>query len=250
MLEKFQALVLRDAAEAKDAATLFALGLYYSDIGLASEQGKSRAPLFGAGPQPLSTWTSEPNWLADAGGSHAPSDIVEAEELMLAGEEASIGADRSDRGAARALRLYQHGKMLALKHHDSAAEWRYRAAAVLGSSHRRQKLAAHALGRLGYFLSLRGRQEEALEAATAALKQEEDPLSQYLQVSLRRSLGILTTSEEVHSAERQLSSVAGKLPSKTLEDQRAAAHAELGWWRLSPQRASTSASEPGTQHRC
>jgi len=232
LLENFQATVLREATEAKDAATIFALGLYYSDIGLASEQGKSRAPLFGAGPQPLSTWTSEPNWLADAGGSHAPSDIVQAEELLLAGEEASVGPDRSDRGAARALRLYQHGKMLALKHHDSAAEWRYRAAAELASSHRRQKLAAHALGRLGYFLSLRGRKEEALEAATVALKQEEDPLSQYLQVSLRRSLGALTTSEEVHSAERTLSSVAGKLPSKTLEDQRAAAHAELGWWRL------------------
>lgn len=123
--------------------------------------------------------------------------------------------------------------MLALKHHDSAAEWRYRAAAELAALHRRQKLASHALGRLGYFLTLRGRKEEALESAGQALDHgEEDPLAQYLQASLRRSLGELRTTEEVEFAEKQLSSVAGKLPSKTLEDQRAVAHGELGWWRL------------------
>lgn len=233
MLEDFQALVLKEAAEAKDAATLFSLGIYYSDAGLAAEQGQVRAPFFGEGSQPASRWKSEPEWEADAGGSHAPSDIVKAESLMKAGEEASEEAERSDRGAARALRLYQHAKMLALKHHDSAAEWRYRTAAELAATYRRQKLASHALGRLGYFLSLRGRREEALEAAGSALQQgEEDSLAVYLHASLRRSLGELKTSEEVEAAEKQLGAVAGKLPSKALEDQRAVAHTELGWWRL------------------
>lgn len=235
MLEDFQALVLAEAAEATDAATIFALGLYYSDVGLAMEQGHVRAPLFEAGAQALTSWTSssETSWAADAGGSHAPTDLVQAEALLLAGENASIGADASDRGATRALRLYQHAKMLALKHHDGAAEWRYRAAAELAATHRRQKLASHALGRLGYFLSLRGRKEEALVVAGEALQHgEEDPLSQYLQASLGRSLGELQTTEQVLDAEKKLGQVAGKLPSKTLEEQRATAHAELGWWRL------------------
>jgi len=233
MLEDFQAFVLKEAGEAKDAATVFGLGLYYSDIGLAAESGKLNVPLFGAGAATTGSWTSEPIWAADAGGSHAPSDIVKAEALMLAGEEASMESDRGDRGAARALRLYQHAKMLALKHHDSAAEWRYRVAAELAASHRRQKLAAHALGRLAYFLSLRGRKEEALEAAGLALKHgEQDPLAQFLEVTLRRSLGELKSEEEVQTAEMKLAAVAGLMPSKTLEDQRAIAHAELGWWRL------------------
>lgn len=234
MLEDFQALVLKEAAEAKDGATLFALGLYYSDAGLAAEQGQQRAPFFGTGSQTSnSRWKSEPNWASDAGGAHAPTEIVEAEKLMKAAEEASSGADRSDRGAARALRLYQHAKMLALKHHDSAAEWRYRTASELAATYRRQKLASHALGRLGYFLSLRGRKPEALEAAGSALEHgEEDPLAQYLQASLRRTLGELKTDEEVIVAEKQMASVAGKLPSKTLEDQRAAAHQEMQWWGL------------------
>jgi len=233
MLEDFQGLVLDEAAQAKDAATLFGLGLYYSDIGLMAEQGQSHAPLFGTGSQPAMSWSSEPIWEADSGGSHAPAEIVQSEALMLAGEEASVGPDKSDRGAARALRLYQHAKMLALKHHDSAAEWRYMSSAELAASHRRQQLASHSLSRLGYFLSLRGRKEEALNAAGRALEHnKEDALAQYLQASLKRSLGELQTTEQITVAERQLNVVAGKLPSKTLEDQRAAASAELGWWRL------------------
>jgi len=209
------------------------LGLYYSDIGLAAEQGKSQVPLFGSGAQPVKSWGSESIWAADAGDTHAPSEIVQAEALMLAGEQKSEDSHRSDRGAARALRLYQHAKMLALKHHDGAAEWRYVAAAELAATHRRQQLAAHALGRLGYFLSLRGRKEEALEASAKALEHgKDDALALYLQASLKRTLGELQTTEQILVAERQLSVVAGKLPSKILEDQRAAAHAELGWWRL------------------
>jgi len=232
MLEDFEALVSSEAIQAKDAATMFNLGLYYSDIGLAAEQGQSQVPLFGSGAQPAKGWGSEAMWVADAGDTHAPSEIVQAEALMLAGEEASDISVRSDFGAARALRLYQHAKMLALKHHDSAAEWRYLAAAELAATHRRQQLAAHALGRLGYFLSLRGRKEEALEAAAKALEHgKDDALAQFLQASLKRTLGELQTTEQILVAEKQLSVAAGKLPSKILEDQRAAAHAEFLWWR-------------------
>lgn len=232
MLTEFQQLALTEATEAKDAATMFNLGLYYSDVGMAEEDKPLHVPLFGPDVRPVNALSSEPTWAADAGGTHAPSRISEAEELMLKGEEASPETERGDRAAARALRLYQHAKMLALKHHDSAAEWRYEASAKLAAMHRRQQLAAHALGRLSYFLSLRGRRDEALESAMKALEHVgEDALAQYMQVSLRRTLGLMTTTEEVLSAETKLSLVAGRLPSKQLEDQRAAACAELMWWR-------------------
>jgi hypothetical protein len=230
MLGAFEDFVVRSAMQAPDAATRFALGLYFSDIGLASGQGQASAPLFGTGPLSRS-WSSSEVWAEDAEGSHAPGELVEAEALLLDGETMSIDSEKGDRGATRALRLYQHAKMLALKHHDSAAEWRYLAAAKLASTHRREKLAAHALARLGYFLSLRARKPEALEIIDEAMKHGNDPLAQYLQASLRRSLGELKSNEDVTTAETQFSSVAGQLPSKLLEEQRAAAHAQITWWR-------------------
>jgi hypothetical protein len=230
MLQEFEDFVVTAAMQAQDAATRFALGLYFSDIGLAVGQGQANAPLFGTGP-PSRSWSSSEVWSEDAEGLHAPAELVEAEALLLDGEKASVDPDRGERGATRALRLYQHAKLLALKHHDGAAEWRYLAAAKLASTHQRQKLAAHALGRLGYFLSLRGRKTEALERIEESLKHGEDPLAQYLQASLRRSLGELRSTEDVANAEQQLSSVAGQLPSKLLEEQRAAAHASIAWWR-------------------
>lgn len=232
MLESFEALVTSEAAQAKDSTTMFNLGLYYSDIGLSAEKGHTQVPLFGSGGQPAKGWGSESVWVADTGSTHAPSEIVQAEALMLAGEEASEASVKSDLAAARALRLYQHAKMLALKHHDSAAEWRYVAAADLAATNRRQQLAAHALSRLAYFLSLRGRKEEAVEMSAKALEHgKDDALAQFLQASLKRTLGELQTTEQIHVAEKQLSVTAGKLPSKTLEDQREAAHTEFVWWR-------------------
>mmetsp|Transcript_88119 Transcript_88119/g.139257 ORF Transcript_88119/g.139257 Transcript_88119/m.139257 type:complete len:671 (+) Transcript_88119:120-2132(+) len=231
MFQEFEDFVVSAASQARDAATRFGLGLYFSDIGLAIGQGQAQAPFFGRGPTSRS-WSSSEVWSEDAEGLHAPGELVEAEALLLDGEEASMDSDRGERAAARALRLYQHAKLLALKHHDGAAEWRYLTSAKLAASHHRQKLAAHALGRLGYFLSLRGRKTEALEMIDQSLKHGEDPLAQYLQASLRRSLGELKSTEDITSAEKQLSLVAGQLPSKLLEEQRAAAHAQIAWWRL------------------
>jgi hypothetical protein len=231
MLVGLEELVLRESMKATDAATLSSMGLYFSDIGLAAGQAQSLAPLFGAGPKALyAIQKFGSSWSEDARGFHAPAELVNAEALLLQGEEASSGTERGDRGATRALRLYQHGKLLALKHHDDAAEWRYREAAEIAATFRRAKLAAHALGRLGYFLSLRGRKIEALEVINKAVSHAEDPLATYMQASLRRSLGELRGTEEIRHAEKQLGAVAGQLPSKTLEEQRAAAHAEVRWW--------------------
>lgn len=161
---------------------------------------------------------------------HVPEDIATAEDLLFRGEELTPGSLQGDRAAARALRLYQHAKHLALLHHDSAAEWRYREAARVAAAHRRPKLAAHSLTRLGFFLSLRGRRDEAQDAVKEALVHFEDPLAQYLHVSFRRTAGELTTDAEVRSAEAVLGDVAGRLPSKALEEQRAQDHEDFVWW--------------------
>merc|ERR1719210_156870 len=136
---------------------------------------------------------------------------------MLQGETLSVGSDQLERAAVRALRLYQHAKYLASNHHDAAAELRYRAAAELAAANHRSKLAAHAMTRLSYFLTLRGRHEEALNATQEALNHTEDPLAVLLQVRLRRRLGELKTDAELSLAEEQLGEIVGQLPSETLE---------------------------------
>ncbi|CAK0885335.1 unnamed protein product [Prorocentrum cordatum] len=132
---------------------------------------------------------------------------------------------------ARALRLYQHAKLLAVAHHDAAAEERYLSSARLAASHRRQRLAAHALTRLAYFYLLRGRHQEALTQASEALTHATDPLAQYIQATQRRGLGLLRTEEDAKFAEEQLAQIAGKLPSQALEEKRQAAWEELNSWR-------------------
>mmetsp|Transcript_57455 Transcript_57455/g.100653 ORF Transcript_57455/g.100653 Transcript_57455/m.100653 type:complete len:652 (-) Transcript_57455:127-2082(-) len=228
MLVDVEAFVVQEAEKDSDAGTVFGLGLYWSDIGTAGPRGGA-PPFFSTRPRVSSSWASD--WSRDLRGYHAPADVVRAEEYLLQGLKASGETDVAERGGAHALRLYQHAKLLALKHHDAAAEWRYRAAAQLASKYRRTKLAAHAMARLSYFLSLRGRLREALEASDDALSRGVDPLAQYLQASLRCKLGELRTEKDVCAAEQQLGDVAGQLPSEALERQREAAHADLAWWR-------------------
>lgn len=228
MLVDVEAFVVQEAEKDSDAGTMFGLGLYWSDIGTAGPRGGA-PPFFSTRPRVSGSWGSD--WSRDLRGYHAPADVVRAEEYLLQGLKASAEGDVAERGGAHALRLYQHAKLLALKHHDAAAEWRYRAAAQLASKYRRTKLAAHAMARLSYFLSLRGRLREALEASDDALSRGADPLAQYLQASLRCKLGELRTEKDVCAAEQQLGDVAGQLPSEALERQREAAHADLAWWR-------------------
>lgn len=234
MLEGFEDLVVKQAMVATDASSIFALGLYFSDIGLAAAEGQEEALFFSVDPLSLTRdGLSQSRWALDEQGWHAPAELVKAEALLQTGELATADPDRSAQGAVRALRLYLHAKQLAIKQHDGASEWRYRAAAELAKSHERQKLSAHALARLGYLFSYRGRHAEALQVVQEALEYGEEPLAQFLHVSLRRSLGELRSANDLQAAERMLSKVAGKLPSKGLENERAAALADLQWWRLS-----------------
>lgn len=234
MLEAFEDLVVKQAIAATDASSIFSLGLYFSDIGLAAAEGQQEALFFSIDPLSLTRdGLSESRWALDEERWHAPAELVKAEALMQTGELATADPDRSAQGSVRALRLYLHAKQLAIMQHDGASEWRYRAAAELAKSHERHKLAAHALARLGHLFSYRGRHAEALLVVQEALENGEEPLAQFLHVSLRRSFGELRSASDIQAAERMLSKVAGKLPSKALEAQRAAAIADLQWWRLS-----------------
>lgn len=220
MMVQIEALILQQAEQEPDAAAATTLGEYWSEIGISGQA----ATFFGSSHR-------EPSWVQDSAGLYAPEHLVKGELLMKNGEEGSLSSERFDRGASRALRLYQHAKFLALKHHDAAAEWRYRASADVAAANHREKLAAHALTRLGYFLILRGRQNEAVDIIKEALDYFEDPLGLYLQATLRRSLGKLQTAHEIQEVEDQVAAVQGQLPSKALEDQRTATHIELQFWR-------------------
>lgn len=221
MLQAVETFALEQLSGASDAASVFNVGLYWSDVG----NGGAEAPLFGLR-------RVDAGWARDEQGAHVPADIARAEELMRRGQQLIDGpAERDERAAARALRLYQHAKLLAVAHHDAAAEWRYRTSAHLAAAHRRQRLASHSLTRLSYFYLLRGRHQDALATASEALTHATDPLAQYIQASQRRALGLLLTTEDARFAEEQLAAVAGKLPSQALEEKRKAAWEELHLWR-------------------
>eukprot|EP00929_Paragymnodinium_shiwhaense_P078042 TRINITY_DN40369_c0_g1_i1.p1 TRINITY_DN40369_c0_g1~~TRINITY_DN40369_c0_g1_i1.p1 ORF type:complete len:612 (+),score=128.44 TRINITY_DN40369_c0_g1_i1:117-1952(+) len=230
MLKPLEAVVISEAEKVReDPSVTFALGLYWSEIGVAS----TPAPLFGL--EQLAGAGHEAGWAEDASGGSSkrvPAALARAEELLKLGEEATADeTTRADRGATRALRLYQHAKNLALLHHDDAAEIRYLAAAQAAAANQRAKLASHSLTRLSYFLSLRGRHQKALNVARQALLHGYDPLAAYLQVTIRRVLGELRTAEDVAEAEAVVNAVAGQLPSKALEEQRAAFQEEFWLWR-------------------
>jgi len=94
-----------------------------------------------------------------------------------------------------------------------------------------EQLAAHSFTKLALFLSLHRREKEALGAAGEALKLAPEPVAKLLQVTLRRKLGELRTDEELRVAETTLIEINGKIPLRSLEEQRATTVAELAVWR-------------------
>jgi hypothetical protein len=228
MLAELEELTLQEADQGRDASTLFGLGQYLSQVAVSQQA----PPFFKA--------HKEAKWVQDVKGAHVPDRLARAEELLAQGVKASTGSEREERTGVHAVRLYQHAKLLALENHDTATEWRYREAAKAAAASRRPKLAAHSLARLAYFLSLRGRQHDALSTAGEALEHAEDALGLHIHMTLRRSLGLLQTSEDITEAEKRLGELAEQLPSRVLEEQRAQAHADLRWWR--------EVAEFGTRH--
>lgn len=220
LLVGIEELTVSEAEKETDAGVTFGLGMYWSEVGVNG----LAVPFFGVRAEKQA-------WQSDLHGLYVPSAIARADELLQRAEQASLDVDRADRAAARAARLYEHAKLCVSKHHDAAAEWRFALASHLAAVHQHGKLAAHSAARWSYFLTLRGRHEEALEAADQAVSFFDNAFALYLQAMLRHRLGKLKTDDEVRQAEEQLLSVANKLPSDSLENDRMTLHADLRWWR-------------------
>jgi len=172
------------------------------------------------------------HWVMDRKGSGAgvPAQMLEAEELLLAAEEAPAAAQR-ERTAERALRIYGHAKWLAEQNLQRAAEWRYREAHALARRSRRSVLAAHALSRLGYFLMHWGRPGEAREVLRESerLSRRSNPLAPYLYGVLeRRAAG--ADAERLRLAEERILN-SEEQPSEELEDERRRLLEEISYWR-------------------
>lgn len=193
----------------------FAWGTYYSKVTcLASERS-------------VGSWTS------DAGGSGAgvPRQMLRAEELLAQATEAAPEDKQRAKLAERSLRLYYHAKWLAERNHATAAEFRYRQASQLARRSRRNVLAAHALGRLGYFLMHWHRNEEAhavlLESRRISAKS--NPLAPYLLGLLERQAAG-SDVERLFAAE-ELIMTAGEQPSSELEVERKRLTENIQYWR-------------------
>lgn len=171
-------------------------------------------------------------WAVDRKGSGVgvPVKILEAEELLLAAEEAPA-AKLKEKTAERALRVYNHAKWLAERNLARAAEYRYREAFRLAKQSKRSVLAAHALSRLGYFLMNWRRYEEAREVLRQSelLSKKSNPLAPYLHGVLERRAAGADAARLRQAEERILSSQ--EQPSDELESERQQLLGEIGYWR-------------------
>mmetsp|Transcript_148512 Transcript_148512/g.458919 ORF Transcript_148512/g.458919 Transcript_148512/m.458919 type:complete len:319 (-) Transcript_148512:95-1051(-) len=183
-------------------------------------------------------------WVVDKGcsGAGVPALMLQAEELMLAADDAPAAKQR-EKTAERALRLYHHAKWLAEQNLARAAEWRYREAHRLARQSRRSVLAAHALSRLGYFLMHWRRHDEAREVLRQSelLTKKSNPLAPYLYGVLeRRAAG--ADAERLRLAEDRILS-SEEQPSEELETERQQLLRDIRYWQAaegSPRRCTDS----------
>lgn len=201
------------------------------------------------------------SWSRDvlsAGGGAVPTPMAEAEELLVASEDAPQALWK-EKTAVRSLRLYHHAKWLAERGHARAAETRFKAAAELAKRSRRSVLASHALGRLGYFLLQWRRAEEAKEALVEAerLNSKSNPLAIYLLgVLLRKEAGAgigmgadaaADSSSALMAAEERVLK-AGTQPSDELEAERLQLIADIEFWRAAQSDPRQCAASQNVAH--
>lgn len=235
-----KAVLLSGMQKQSEAEAAFSQGLHLSEVAVPHDgQGSATSSSGFIGSLAALVFSglnrhfvgAESSWALDAHGIYVPKHIALAEELLLKGEQSSVGPSVHEMAAQRAMRLYQHARHLALHNHDAAAEWRYRASSEMLAARGRAQLASHSLARLSYFLMIRGRKAEALAEARASLVYAVDPLAQFLEATLMRSMGLLQTFDDVEAAAAQLESTGGQLPIRLLEEQRAVALDDLRKWR-------------------
>eukprot|EP00435_Cladocopium_sp_Y103_P069768 s118_g33.t3 len=172
-------------------------------------------------------------WALDRKGSRAgvPQEMLRAEELLDSAVRGAPAEEQRKKSAERALRLYYHAKWLAERNHATAAEWRYREASRLALQTRRKVLAAHALGRFGYFLIHWNRRQEAKEVLyeSRRISAKSNPLAPYL-------LGVLERQDAGADLERlkaaeELILNGGEQPSEDLEAERQSMVKVIHYWR-------------------
>jgi len=179
-------------------------------------------------------------WAADGTtGAGVPMRMLAAEQVLRdAVNAAPEGMARIDKTASLATRLYQHAKWLAERQHSTAAEQRYRESKEAAQSAGHVALATHALSRLGYFLRVWGRADEARQVLQEAVlvgekapRSEATRVASYLLGALERreaiSQGDVRTLLEADS--RILAT--GSLPTKELNVERSQLVDDMNYWR-------------------
>eukprot|EP00928_Gymnodinium_smaydae_P035540 TRINITY_DN2499_c0_g3_i2.p1 TRINITY_DN2499_c0_g3~~TRINITY_DN2499_c0_g3_i2.p1 ORF type:complete len:576 (+),score=120.62 TRINITY_DN2499_c0_g3_i2:99-1826(+) len=236
-LAGIERLAIVEASMEMDAEVLFNSGLLMSHAAMAPND----VPVFGDSAKDIAlglnltaaTVVSLGN-VSDASAANVPPALLLAEALLKRGFAASRGTDDENKKASSyAGVLAYHGKFLMELGDgwEDAAEQRYRLAAGIASEHERDKLAAHSLAQLSYFLWMHGRPEDALPAAEEAVGIDAgDPLAVHLRATLRLSTGAIRTHEAALAAKNELAAIKGRLPNQRLESDRAAAHGVLSKW--------------------
>jgi len=164
-----------------------------------------------------------------------PAEMLNAEQLMAESiAQAPEGSVREQQTLIFATRLYYHAKWLAERQQATAAEERYLRSKDLALELQNEDLAAHSLSRLGYFLTIWGRADEArkvLNEAVEVAQSKPNNVASYLLGKLERkvftSIGDVDRLFEADS--RILSSQ--KVPSKDLEDERIQLITEIRYWQ-------------------
>jgi len=136
-----------------------------------------------------------------------------------------------------AARLYSHARWLAERQQAKGAEQRYRASADWGQRAGRVALATHSLSRLGYFLTVWGRDEEAKHVLLETVQLgEKVPQSQaahtasYLLGALQRRDAIFAGDADALSAADVRILAVEKLPSKDMEAERCRLTGKINYW--------------------
>jgi tetratricopeptide (TPR) repeat protein len=175
-------------------------------------------------------------WVAKYARSGAvPAEMSNAERLMADSiAQAPESSARDQQRLIFATRLYYHAKWLAERQQVTAAEERYLRSKELALELQNEDLAAHSLSRLGYFLTIWGRPDEArkvLNEAVEVAQSKPNNVASYLLGKLERKVAtsIVDLDRLLEADSRILSS--HKVPSKDLEDERLQLISEIRYWQ-------------------
>lgn len=217
---------VRELEREESPTALSCLGVHWSLLAISST-----SPLFGSGPMAPRQQSS--GWVRDYWGMQAPADMVHAEDLFL--RSAQAHEVKSVRASAFSLihahRIKDHARALESYEQHRAAAKRYQLMAQFAQDGGSAPLSAYALSQLSLSLKMQGSDEEALDAAKAAVDLTMDPSAQFVLATVRLSSGLLTTEASMKEAERQLQAAEGQLPTEAMEAQRAKVHSEMLIWQ-------------------